>query len=174
MKQIQNTAAFFFIMAVMVLSVVSIFGIWDFVNKDVIIKSFQTLGLLATVAVIVIGAGHFMENRSPSDPALALPPNPVFKSIRKSTVAVLITSVSLLALLGILAIWDVITNREVLHRALGSIGVIVFSSFIIVMTCLDREGNLALNGNNRKFSTGGLILIIILVYIFFMFVRFFF
>lgn len=164
MKKIQNVAAFIFMISVAILSVVSIFGVWKIFSNDVIIKSFQTLGLLALVAVIVMVAGYFMDDKSKEIQTVESLPNPLFKTIRKSTLVVLIASVSVLALLGVLTIWDVITNKDVLYKSLSSVFVLAFGSLLIVMTGLNRENNQMFK--NTKVSAGAVVLVIILIYIF--------
>ncbi len=170
MKKIEDGAAFFFVTAVSILSLISILGIWKIFDSDVISKSFQTLGLLALVAIIVMVAGKFMESRSAQvEGVVSDVPNPTFKSIRRMTVGILITSVSFLAILGVLAIWDVIADKDVLYKALGSVGVLAFSSFIIVVTSLHREGNPHFDGKGKSISGGTIALIIFLLYILFSF-----
>jgi hypothetical protein len=171
MKSIHNAASAFFIGAVAVLSVISILGVWDFFSNDVIWKSFLTLGLLAVIAVVIIVAGRFIENK---DAVVAVPqvPNPIFKSIRQITLGVLIISATLLALVGVMVIWDVITDSEVLFKSLSSLGILAFSSFVIVVTCLDleREDNPLLKNHGKK-SGWIILLVIVLAWMFFGFLR---
>ncbi len=143
MKKIQDSSAFVFIGCVVVLALVSILGIWKIFDSSVIEKSAQTVALLAIVSVIMIVAGRAVDGRDQetvmsADPNLTPVINPKFTTIRHLTVVILILAVSLLALFGVLAIWEVL-NGEVLHRALSSISVIVFSSFVIIVTCMERE-----------------------------------
>ncbi len=148
MRKIQTFASYFFIIAVAILTVISIMGIWKVFDTDVIFKSFQTLGLLAVVAIIVMIAGQYMEGKShPDEPVL---PSPVFISIRKATLVILIVAVSFLALLGILSIWDVIADKDILYKSLGSLATLAFSSFLIVMTCMGQEGSLIMGAKNTQ------------------------
>lgn len=172
MRKIEDAAAFLFIIAVAILSVVSVLGVWDFFNHDVITKSFETLGLLAVVAVVVMVAGKFIEGRSQqSDQMLATLPNPTFKSIRQITLAILIISVSFLAILGVLAIWQVISDKDTLYKALSSVGILAFTSFIIVMTALEREGNYFMNKDGKGSSVGGVVVVLVILYVLFMLMR---
>ncbi len=134
MKALQNYAAIFFIIAVSVLSLVSIFGIWDIFSGDVVWKSFETLGLLAIVASVIIKAGAVMKNGD-SDSL----PNPLFVSIRKISLTTLIVSASLLALLGVLSIWDVITDKDALYKSLGTLAVIAFGAAIVKVVCDEMD-----------------------------------
>lgn len=171
MKTIQNTAAIIFIAAVAVLSAISILGVWEFFDRDVITKSFETLGLLALVAVIVMISGRFIEKRSLTETLPELP-SPVFKTARQVTLAVLIVAVSLLALLGVLAIWEVIKDKEVLYKSLSSLGILAFGAFVMVMTCLERENKLRSGG---RLSAGAVVMIAFLVIVFlYYFFRFIF
>jgi len=166
MKKLQNSAAGFFIVSVIILSAISILGIWEIFNGDVITKSFQTLGLLATVSIIIMIAGRFVDGgKVPAVDANGLPVpeemNPVFDRIRYATVGVLIVSVALLALLGVMSIWEVIAG-PVLSKSLSSIGVVAFSSFLIIMTCLERVKHPLMH---KKLSGGMVILGIIIIWI---------
>ncbi|MEI8174699.1 MAG: hypothetical protein WCG28_01990 [bacterium] len=166
MKKIQNGAAFVFIASVVILTVISICGVWKVFDVDVITKSIQTFGLLSVVAVIVMIAGKFVDSRDQltvsSTGAVEDVPfsNLAFTTIRKITLAVLIASVSILALLGVLAIWDVLSG-EVLNKSISSIIVVAFATLIVIMTCLQREQLF----KNNKTSLGKVILYIILALI---------
>lgn len=168
MKTIQNSVSLFFVVAVAILSVVSVFGIWDIFGRDVIGKSFQTLGLLAVVAVVIMIAGKFVNNGSDPAQVVEVLPNPIFKSIRKATLAILIVSAALLALLGVCAIWELITDKSIIYKSMSSLGVLAFSSFVIVMTCLEREGNKVL-GSGKKSPIGSIATLVFIIYILFVF-----
>ncbi len=164
MKSIQNVASGFFITAVAVLSIISILGIWDFFSKDVISKSFQTLGLLAVIAVVVVIAGRFVG--SGADTNIIIAPNPIFATLRRATLGVLIISAVLLAFLGVFTIWDVIADKQILYKSLSSLGILAFSAFVIVMACLEREDSPLLKRNGRS-SAGPILGVIFLFYIIF-------
>lgn len=150
MKKIIDVVSFLFILCVLVLTTVSILGVWDFVSDDVISKSFMTIGLLATVSIIVIGATHFIGSKpktdfgqqsndvltEPSQDLLVL----TFSVIRHFVIGILILSAVILAFLGILSIWDLMQDN-VLSKSISSIGIIMFASSIITLTCLSREGH---------------------------------
>ncbi|MDB5194434.1 MAG: hypothetical protein JWN50_448 [Parcubacteria group bacterium] len=171
MKKLQNGSAFFFIIAVVVLSAISIMGVWNIFSHDVITKSFETLGLLAGVSVLIMVAGRFVDSKEES--ALVMGPdgqttvvpdiNPTFTSIRHLTVGLLVVSVSILALLGIMAIWEVLAG-DVLSKSVSSIVILAFASLIITITCLDRERHKLLN---QKISGGVVLVVAILAWIFF-------
>ena len=159
MRAIQDTAAFFFIVAVIILSAVSIFGVWDIFDGDVVGKSFMTLGLLSVIAIIILAAGKFIDNKSEAQ--AIVPPNPAFGSLRRIMLGVLIVSASLLALVGVLVIWDVIGEAKILWKSLGSIAIIAFSSFLIVMTCREREMVMTVDGHKRNVSLGAIISLVL-------------
>ncbi len=174
MKKIADIAAYLFILAVVILGVVSILGVWDFFSNDVIYKSFQSIGLLALVAVIILVADHFIDHRAAPASATGLPEgsqapviasesSAIFKGVRMFTLYILIASIVLLALAGIMAIWEVLSG-EVLHKSLASIAIAAFSSLVIVVTCLERENNLILY--KKKISGGMIFLVLILAWFF--------
>jgi hypothetical protein len=173
MKIIQEWAALFIVIAVSVLSAVAIMGIWEFFSKDVIEKSFQTLGMLALVAIIIMIAGRLIENRSSIDNSGVVDvPNPMWKSVRVVTLTTLIVSVSLLAFTGVLAIWEVIKDKDMISKSLSSLGVLSFGAFIIVMVCLEREGKL--NNSHFHLSIGSATSIFVLIIFAYIFLSFFF
>ncbi len=134
MKKIQDVSGFIFILCVFVLTIISILGVWKVLNDDVITKSAETIGLLAVVAVVIIAAGKFIDKGQMLDS----PVNPVFSGIRHLTIATLIASATLLALTGVLAIWDVLKG-DTLSKSLTTLSIVAFSSIVIVITCLERE-----------------------------------
>lgn len=136
MRKLQNTAAVFFICAVFILTIVSVFGVWDLFDGDVVWKSFQTLGLLSLVALIIIKAGKVMDDKAGS----VTPPLQIFSSLRKMAFAILIVPASPLALLGVMSIWDVIADKDVLYKSLGSLVIIAFSAGVVKVTCDAMEG----------------------------------
>lgn len=160
---IQNTAAGFFIACVAVLSIISIFGVWEIFSDDVILKSFQTLGLLAFVAVVVIVASRFVGDPSATEEVV---PNPAFRAVRNVTLATLIGSSAFLAFLGVLSIWEVITDKDILFKTLGSLCITAFSSLIIVMVCLEREKNKAWEKHSGQITGGTFIAGVILIWLF--------
>ncbi|MEI6345701.1 MAG: hypothetical protein WCO79_00470 [bacterium] len=166
MKTIQNVASGIFIGAVSILSLISILGVWDIFNKDVISKSFATLGILAAVAVVVMVAGKFVgggEAVDPSVPNVPALPNPAFRIIRIATLGALIVSAVLLAFLGVCSIWEIITDKAILYKSLSSLAIIAFSSFVIVLSCLEREDSPLLKRGGRL--SPGLILVLIIIFV---------
>lgn len=140
MKSIQSVASGIFIISTIILSIISISGVWDFSNMDVIWKSFDTLGVLAIVAILVIIATNFIDKNTDTVNTSIIPV-PVFTAIRNSTLVVLIISAVVIAFLGVLSIWDVITNHTILYRSFSSLGILTFSSIVIVITSLAQEEN---------------------------------
>ncbi|MBI4086587.1 hypothetical protein HY416_01245 [Candidatus Kaiserbacteria bacterium] len=163
MRNIQDSAAFGFIFCIVLLSVISIFGVWEFLARDVIGKSFWSIGLLAAVAAIVMVAGRFIDKHQ----TLTVSPgsveavdagaviNPAFTAIRHLTLTTLIVFVSLLGLVGILAIWEILEGDTV-YKSLATMGIGAFSSFVVVVTCLDRENHKWLRREDGKKSGMGL------------------
>ena len=151
-----------FIACLVVLTIIAVLGVWSIFQHDVIMKSFQTLGIVALVAVVIIVAGRFMDASPMAAPSSS---TQMFKAIRYLTLTTLIASVSLLALIGVLAIWDVITDADVIHKSLSSIAIIAFSSYIAVAVCLERENHPLWQKRSSEFSVGGLVAIGILFWI---------
>jgi len=165
MKTIQDTAAFLFVLAVAVLTAVCALGVWNFFDRDVIWKSFETVGLLALVAVVIIIAGRFI-GLGATAPVPTIP-NPVFTELRRMTLGILIIASALLAFIGVLAIWDVIADKQVLYKSVGSLAVLAFGAFVMVVTCMEREDNPMLK--QQSVSGGGVVGALILLYLIFAF-----
>lgn len=101
---------------------------------------------------------------------------PMFTSIRKTAIAILVVSVGTFALLGILSIWEVIGKEDV-YKSLTSMGVISFASFLVILVSMEREGKLWQNSakNVPQFSTGRVVgIAIVLIILLMFFSRFFF
>ncbi len=136
---------------------ISVLGVWEFFSRDVIGKSFWSIGLLGVVAIVVIIAGRFIGKPQKlqvpvgSMAAVDVPVavDPVFTSVRHVTIVVLIVSVSLLALVGILSIWEVLAGDTV-YKSLATMGIFAFASLVIVVTCLERENHKLLHGGGNK------------------------
>ncbi len=81
------------------------------------------------------------------------------------TLVVLIVSVSLLALVGVLSIWEVLEGDTV-YKSLVTMGIFAFASLVIVVTCLDRENHKLLHhdigGKKSGMGLGGIIVLTIL------------
>lgn len=149
---VQNMASGLFIACVLILTLVSILGVWKIFSNDVITKSFETLGLLAFVAAVVILASRFV-----GDPATVALPSSSFRPVRNITLGTLIVSSVLLAFFGVLSIWDVITDKDVLAKTLSSLAIIAFSSLIVVMVCLEREQNQVWKKRSGQISGGAIV-----------------
>lgn len=163
---VQNMASGLFIACVSVLTIVSILGVWKFFSGDVITKSFETLGLLAFVAGVVIVASRFV-----GDPTTVAMPSPAFRATRNITLATLIVSSSLLAFFGVLSIWDVITDKDVLNKVLSSLVIVGFSSLIVVMVCLEREQDQLWKKRGGQISGGAIIVGFLFLWMMFAFLR---
>jgi hypothetical protein len=166
MKIIQDWAAFLFVLATAILTGVCVLGVWNVFAHDVVWKSFETVGLLAGVAVAVMVAGKFLRTGSAATQELVLP-DPAFTTIRKVTLSIFIISAGTLALFGVLAIWGVISDKTTLYRSIGSLAVLAFGTFIMVVTCMERENNPLLKQENVSF--GGVVVALIMIYLIFSF-----
>jgi hypothetical protein len=172
MRKVADFSAFFFIVSVVILSIVSILGVWNIFGEDVISKSFQTLGLLAGVSLVVIVASRFMNNHhvtsdgmgAPTEIGASIPPPAnivqLFSSIRHMTIVLLIMSVVFMTLFGVLSIWEVF-SKEVMTKSISSISILGFMSFIIVMTCLEREDHKLIKNKMNDQSVAGVVIIFV-------------
>lgn len=151
MRKIADISALVFIFAMAILSVISIFGIWDLFGQDVIEKSVKTMGLLAFFSVVILVAEKFVspsdENTSPEAPHDVS----LFTITRMTTVVTLIISAAVLAFLGVLSIWEVFSS-EVVWKSFASLGILAFSSAIIAVLCLKRENHAILKQGIFKMS----------------------
>lgn len=160
---IQNAAAGVFIACVVVLTAISVFGVWDIFSGDVIMKSFETLGLLALVAIVVIVASNFVGD--PGAANVVAVPNPGFRIMRNVTLTTLIASSTFLALLGVMSIWELISDQKVLGKSLSSLAIVAFASLIIVLLCLEREKSPLWEKRSAEISGGAIIAAIVFIYI---------
>jgi len=136
-NKIKNWSAGAFIGCIVILTFISVLGIWHIFQADVIRKSFETIGFIGFIALVVVFAGSYLGDK-PEDGAVAVP-QPQFRSIRNITLITFIASATILALVGILSIWDVIDNATVLAKTIATLSVLAFSSLIIVLISLQRE-----------------------------------
>lgn len=168
MAKLQDWAAFGFIFCVFILTVISVLGVWKILDEDVILKSFYSVGLLGVVAAIVLIAGQFIDKKHDmvvgadgSAVPVLMQVNPLFTVIRHLMLGSLIFSVSLLALIGILAIWEVL-DSDATYKSLSTMAILAFSSLVVVMTCYERENRSnPAGGQKAKMSTGTLVILII-------------
>lgn len=163
---VQNIASGLFVTCVFVLTIISILGVWKFFSGDVITKSFETLGLLAFVAGVVIFASRFV-----GDPATVAMPSPAFRATRNITLGALIVSSVLLAFFGVLSIWDVITDRDILTKVLSSLAIVAFSSLVVVIVCLEREQNQLWKKRGGQISGGAVVVGILFLWMMFAFLH---
>lgn len=169
MKPIQDIASLLFIAATAVLTFVCVLGVWELFDRDIIVKSFETVGLLAGVAVLIIVAGKYIgAGQASSMPVL---PNPLFATVRNATLGVLIIAAALLALVGVLSIWELISDRDVLYKSIGSLSVLAFGAFVIVVAAMERENNPLLK--RPEVTAGGVVGALALLYLIFAFARVF-
>lgn len=163
MRKITDAASFLFILSLVVLGTISILGIWELFDEEVIVKAFQTIGLLAAVSVVISIAGRALDKSTLPEGASPII-DPSFKIIRHITLGSLIISAAILAFLGVLAIWEVVAG-DVMARSLASLATISFLSLVIVMVCLEREHNPSQNSPSKKWSLGSIILVLFLGYL---------
>jgi hypothetical protein len=102
---------------------------------------------VVVVALIIMVAGRFIESHRVAGQAMPDLPSPAFRSVRTATLTILIVAVALLAFLGILAIWEVIQDKDILYKSLSSLGILAFSAFLMTMICLEREKKLEKYGS---------------------------
>ena len=131
--KVGNITALGFILGTAVLGFVAILGVWDFLDNEIIEKSFATIGLLVFVTVVILIASKYVgRNETPT-------PWPIFSSIQRITIGSLVISSALLALVGVLSIWEVLEGVSV-GRSVASLAIIAFISLVTVMVCLERKG----------------------------------
>ncbi len=147
----------------------AILGVWDFLDGDVIDKSFQTVALLAFVTIVLVASARFMDAKKgdSTDPqvlAEITQSKAMFANIRHITLSIFIGALGILALLGVLSIWEVV-GGDVMSKSLSSIAVLGFSALIVLIACLLREDNPALVGGSTegKMSITRIILTVLFV-----------
>lgn len=157
--KIKELASLLFMLCVLILSLISILGIWDLVPDDLVEKSMATIALITFTSLIVAFAAtlsrHGEKTGVENVPA---PINPTFPIIRKMSTTLLITAVILLTLIGVLSIWELFPE-EILFQSLSTIAVLAFAFFIIMISCLMNEKK-TLN-HDGKWSIGKIIIYIL-------------
>ena len=151
-----------FIAVVTILSLVSLLGVWEVLDKDVVTKSFQTLGILALISIIIMVASRFTADSQDAVFSSSEVSTTLFTRLRKITLVALSIAVVLLGLVGVLAIWEILQDRENLYKTVSSIAVLVFAAVVIVFVCTEREGWNLFGEKNRSISIGGVILFLIM------------
>lgn len=160
MKKIADIAAHLFIVFVVVLTGISLLGVWNILAGDVITKSIATVALMAFVSVVVVGASRFIDRGEDEEKHTVAEGDPnigiaressiqAFAAIRHTAIGFVFVAVGLFALIGVLAIWDVLTGA-VVDKLLATGGIVAVASFIIIMVCFEREGKF----HNTKMSVG--------------------
>ncbi len=172
MKKIADIVAYVFILSVAFLSIISILGVWEVFTKDVISKSFQSIALLAVVSAIVLLADRFIDSKKEAPAEMGtgsavveISQSSGFTVIRHVTLVLVIVSVVVLALLGLLSIWEVIAGT-VVTKSITSIAIIAFSSFVVVLVSLERENHKLLRGKNQQIPVGNVIFLFFVIWVF--------
>ncbi len=173
MKNLSNITAVVFIISVVFLTGVSVLGVWELFDSSILGKSYATIGLLCLVTLVVMVAEQFIsKNHSeemvvPGDNHIISPAATLhfFSVFRVITLAIVIASAAILGLLGVLAIWEVLSG-SILYKSLSSIAIIGFSSLVIVLVCLGREDRSFLKRNVGASSLGLIILFLIGMWLF--------
>lgn len=162
-KRISDIVALFFVFCIGILTALCLLSIWKFIDGDVVIKSMATIGIVAFASIIALFASRTM---SGNDPQSDISPYlPMFTSLRYFTSTLLIISVAVLALIGVMAIWEFMTDKAIITKSVVSMIIIAFSSFLAIATCAERE-NRTIFGKVREgkshFSIGSIIVLVIL------------
>ncbi len=163
-KRISDVVALLFIGCVGVLTVLCLLSIWKFIDGDVVFKSMATIGIVAFASIIALFASRAMGNQIAESSEIS-PYIPLFTSLRYLTSTLLIVAVAVLALVGVMAIWDLITDNAVIMKTVVSMIILAFSSFIAIATCAERENRTIFGGvreGRRHISVGGIILLVVL------------
>ncbi len=133
--KISDITAMIFIFSNMILGLISIFSIWDFISGDSLIKSMWTVGFLLVVTIIILIAEKSMASKNEEN---YIKDDSVFVFLRKITGTVLIIALVILALVGVLSIWEFLSG-DAINKTLGSIAVISFVSLITIGVAKSRE-----------------------------------
>lgn len=165
-RKLVDIVAVVFIVCTGLLTVLSLLSIWKFVSSDVLMKSMATVGIIAFASVITLLASRSMGKTDVPEAPQSSELVAFFSILRSITSIVLIISVVILTLVGVLAIWDVISDKTFLSRVISSMLVLAFSSFITIFACADREGKTVfghMKDANSKPMSGGAIGLFLIV-----------
>jgi hypothetical protein len=139
MTKIANGAAYFFIGASLVLTLISVAGIWGVFSGNVITKSFESLGLIAFASIVMMMADGFSTRKSLTPQEVVANNGSIegFKGLRSVALGVLIISVSICVCLGLLSIWDVVVG-DILFLSISTMGTVGFYSLVTALVCSKR------------------------------------
>ena len=137
MNKTYNITALVFILITTVIAGLSLLGIWDILADQVIARTLLTITLLVVISLVVGYAYQYINPFDHTDESNDTP-WPVFTALRKSFLSLLIASVFVLGLVGVLSIWEIISEENI-FKVFSSIAVLSISSGIITVVCLNRE-----------------------------------
>lgn len=132
------------IQLIIILTVVSLLGVWSFLGAGVLQKSFLSICYLSFFTLIIMFAekftSHGVQIVSTTTPSSEMPvqAGSIFTGVRNFSIISLIAASIVLACTGLLAIWEVLPH-DTMFKTLSSLAIIAFSSFLIVLVCLQRE-----------------------------------
>jgi hypothetical protein len=139
MKKIANAAAYFFIITSLILTVISVAGVWGMFNGDVIWKSFESIGLIAFASIVVMISDSFSAGKAPTPQEFVSYNASIenFKSLRAISNSILIFSVAVSVFMGLLSIWDVVQGK-MLYTAIATLAIVGFYGLLTTIVCSKR------------------------------------
>lgn len=140
MTKIANYATYFFILTTLVLTLVSVAGIWGALNEDVIAKSFASVGLIAIASVVVLIVEAFSDKKAVTKEEAAdyMEAMQIFSFLHRISVTLIIVSLAVCVFLGLLSIWEIM-NEAGFSKSISSIATIGFYALITLGVCINRE-----------------------------------
>ena len=173
MKILKHIALFIFLVAIIILTIISLLAVWEILeeSEDFMSKAILTFLILTLVAGIILLAGKTA--RRDGEVETSVSPVPGLRKIRQITSVILIVVSIVLVFLAIFAIWFTEEEGDLFARALGSLAILAVSGFVIGTTCLIGEKKLDIFAE-RSLSVWKIFAILLLYSLFSALLMFFF
>lgn len=131
-RSIERIAVGTLVFSVSILSIVGLMAIWEMLSEDVLWKSFSTIGVLAVVALVIMGIARVASNYYQNQPKMPQPESVEWRAARNVLLAIVGAAFLFFAALSIMSIWDFIGDDSLWH-AINSMILLCVSAVIMLV-----------------------------------------
>lgn len=136
-RSIERIAVGTLVFSVSILSIVGLLGIWEWLDNDIIWKSYTTIGVLGMAALLVVGIARVSNKYYADAPQAPAPESQSWKTARNFVLGVTAAAFLSFTALAVLAIWDFVGDGSLI-KAFGSMG-LLFASAIINLIAFSSQ-----------------------------------